>query len=155
MSDDFDLLPHKHQCSPENAANMLSWIKTRGGIAIWSSVNMSNPGASWSTPYLTKDGSLMLSPTWQAEKNPSRVVTDPGEVVVVTPRVVKRFHVAVRVGSQGLQAKLTVASSRKVRDAVAKAGDGAWYEFDYGEQEAVILVPGETVSLEEWVASHV
>jgi hypothetical protein len=40
----------KHHISPETAAKALEWIKTRGGLAIWQSVNLSNPGASWSTP---------------------------------------------------------------------------------------------------------
>lgn len=145
----------KHQCRPEDAAKMLKWIRERGGVAIWRSVNLSNPGASWSTPAWHEEDehgarALVVSPTWQAEKVPSRVITDTSEIEVVSPREVKRFRVAVRRGSQGLSLKVTGAGSRRIREAVAKAGDGAWYEFDYGSQEAVIFVPGKAVPLLEW-----
>jgi len=39
----------KHIVTPEHATKMLGWLQTRGGIAVWPSVNLSNPGASWST----------------------------------------------------------------------------------------------------------
>jgi len=145
----------KHQCAPENVAKMLSWIRERGGVAIWRSANLSNPGASWSTPAWQaedEDGvrKLAVSPTWQAEKVPSRVITDPSEIEVVTAREVKRFRVAVRRGSQGMMLKVTDAGTRRIREAVAKAGGGAWYEFDYESQEAVIYVPDKKVPLLEW-----
>ena len=40
----------KYHISPETAPKALDWIKTRGGIAVWQSVNLSNPGATWTTP---------------------------------------------------------------------------------------------------------
>ena len=40
----------KHTCAPENAPKFLDWIKNRGGVAVWKSINLSNPDASWSTP---------------------------------------------------------------------------------------------------------
>ncbi len=138
----------KHECAPENAANMRTWIEKRGGIAIWPSVNLSNPGASWSTPANTLEGTPTPKPTWQAADKPERVITDPNEVVVVTRKEVKRFHVALR--RSGLAFKCTEASSRRIKAAVAKAGEGASYEFDQGSQEAIITVPGETVSLAAW-----
>jgi len=142
----------KHHCAPENAAKMLMWIRERGGIAIWRSVNLSNPGASWSTPVNHEDGTPGGRPTWQADSAPCRVISDPSEVEVVTAREVKRFHVGVRRGDQGLSLKVTDGGSRRIRSEVAKAGEEAWHEFDYGTQEAVILVPGEKVSLLEWEA---
>lgn len=138
----------KHECAPENAASMRMWIEKRGGIAIWPSVNLSNPGASWSTPANTLEGTPTPKPTWQAADKPERVITDPNEVVVVTRKEVKRFHVAVR--QAGLTLKCTDGATRKIRAAVAKAGEGASYEFDQGSQEAIITVPGETVSLAAW-----
>jgi len=65
---------------------------------------------------------------------------------------VKRFHVAVRLSSNGLMLKLTDASTRKVRNAVEKAtekyGRKALYGFDLDVQNAVIWIPvreGETL----------
>ena len=142
----------KHECAPENAAKMLDWIRTRGGVAIWRSVNLSNPGASWSAPVRAADSRPYPKPTWEAESQPSRIITDPSEIEVVTRREVRRFRVAIRAaGASVMSFKLTDASTRKVREAVDKAGDGASYEFDYTSQEAIITVPGERVLLSEWV----
>lgn len=139
-----------HECAPEHAAQMLDWIHNRGGVAVWSSINLSNPGASWSTPVLTKSGELMSKPTWEAEDRPSRVIKDASLIDVVTRREVKRFRVAVRLGGQGLTAKVTTAGTKRIRAEVDKAGEGASYCFDYGTQEAVITVPDKRVPLNEW-----
>lgn len=139
-----------HRCIPSNAPKFREWITSRGGVAVWDSINLSNPGASWSSPALALDGSPTTKPTWQAADKPSRIITDPAEILVDLPVEVKRFHVAVRRSSQGLSYKLTDASSRKVEAATAKAGPEAWYEFDYGSQEAVIYKPGRSIPLSEW-----
>lgn len=141
-------MAEKLQIRPEQAARFREWLRDRGGIAVWRSANLANPGASWSTPALQPDGTPTPRPTWEAEDRPSRIITDPAEVEVVEPKEVKRFYVAVRRGSQGLSLKLTDGASRKVRAAVEKAGPEAWYSFDYFTQEAVILVPGTVGPLE-------
>ncbi len=141
-------MPEPHHCDPENAGKFKAWIATRGGVAVWRSINLSNPGGSWSTPALAADGGPMRKPTWEAESAPSRIITDPAEILVTVPREVKRFHVAVRRSSMSL--KCTDGATRKIRAAVDKAGDKAWYEFDYGTQEAVILVPDREVTLDQW-----
>lgn len=137
----------KHEVSADNAPTIREWLASRGGLAVWRSVNLSNPGASWTTPRLTADGQPMPRPTWQADTQPERIITDPSEIVVVEPREVRRFHVAVRRSSNGLMLKLTDASTQKVRAATARAGQGAWYAFDYDAQEAVIYVPGAVTPL--------
>lgn len=134
-----------HEVAPENAAKMLDWIERRGGIAVWKSVNLSNPGASWSTPALAPDCSPYRKPTWEAESSPYKVITNPAEIVVVTRKEVKRFRVAIRV--RGMSVKLTSGSTRKVDKAMIHAGEDASYHFDYETQEAVITVPSETVPL--------
>jgi hypothetical protein len=139
----------KLNCSIENAPKFLKWLRERGGIAVWNSIDLGNPGASWSTPAMTEGGKPMTSPTWQADRTPSRVVTDPDDVVVIFPREVKRFYVAIRRGS-GLSYNLTDASSRRLRKAVEKAGKDAWYEFDFSSQEAVIFVADSVVPILEW-----
>jgi hypothetical protein len=138
------------ECTPANAPRFREWIKERGGIAIWRSINLSNPGASWSTPTLTREGTPTGRPTWEADSKPSLLVTRESEVAVVSEREVKRFRVAIRRGTQGLQYKLTDASSRRLTKAVEAAGEGARYVFDYETQEACILVPDKTVPLDEW-----
>jgi len=139
----------KHECAPENATKMLQWIKTRGGVAIWRSVNLSNLGASWSTPALTPEGQPYPKPTWQADSKPERIITDATEIEVVTRKEVRRFHVGVR--QAGLAFKLTDASSRRLRDAVAKAGKDASHAFDYEAQDAIVTVPDKRVLLSEWI----
>lgn len=146
----------KHRIHPENALKIAEWFRTRGGIAIWSSANLSNPLASWTTPALTLDGTPTSKPTWQASETP-RILTHPADVEVCASVEVQRFHVAVRAGSNGATLKLTDASTARVRRAVAtwssrrEPDDGAWYEFDYTTQEAVILVAGHRFSLLDYV----
>lgn len=139
-----------HRIIAANAPLIKSWLAERGGVAVWSSVNLSNPGASWTTPVRASDGSLATKPTWQAGNAPSRIITDPAEIIVDEPQEVKRFRVAVRMGSQGTMLKVTDAGTRRIRAAVVKAGEDAWYEFDYSTQEAVIFRPGRSVPLAEY-----
>lgn len=135
----------------EHATKLASWIKDRGGVAVWKSVDLSDPGASSFTPAITVDGTPYQKPHWKYANEPSKIVTKPEDVQVSVDKEVRRFHVAVRMGSQGLSMKLTDASSRKVREAVAKAGEGAYYVFDYGDyKNCVILAPEKTVPLTEW-----
>lgn len=144
--------------SEEDAAKYADWISNRGGIAIWK-VQLIGGGPnntkSYSTPANKLDGSPMDRPHWSVGPKPDEIVTDPAEVSVVIPKEVKRFHVALRMGSQGLSVKCTDASSRKIRSAVDKAGKGAWYEFDYSSQEAVIFQAEKEISLKEWMESRV
>lgn len=141
---------NKHTIVEANVSKILDWFANRGGLAVWQSINLSNPGASWTGPLNDADGKPSTKPNWQCGNEPVCVITDPADVVVEVPKEVKRFHVAIRMGSQGMSYKLTDGSSRRVRAAVAKAGDGAWYEFDYGTQEAVIYVAGDSKPLTEY-----
>ena len=119
----------------EHARQIADWLKNRGGIAIWRTLNLSDPGKSWTTP---ADSSR---PDRYAESLPSEVITDPNDVGVTQYREHKRFHVALRMGKQGFALKLTDASNNRLNRALQKAGAGSSYEFDYETQEAVILVP--------------
>lgn len=141
----------KHVIREADAPRILDWMLHRGGIAVWRSVNLSNPSGQWTTP-ATTDGAPTRRPTWEADQKPARVIDDPNDVEVMVPREVRRFHVGVRRGtSNPYMLKLTDGSTRRLRAAVAKAGDGAWYEFDYYTQEAVIFVPaGHSKPLLTW-----
>ena len=68
-------MAYEHECSLENARLFADWIANRGGVAVWRSVNLSNPGASWSTPALTVEGEPTPKPTWQAANTPEKIVT--------------------------------------------------------------------------------
>ena len=46
---------------------------------------------------------------------------------MTAPVEVKRFHVAVRLGSQGFSLKVSDGGSRRIRREVAKAGAGAFF----------------------------
>lgn len=140
----------KLECAPENAERFATWLRDRGGIAVWRSANLSNPGASWSTPRLDPMGGQMTKPTWQAQDIPERIVVDPADVEVLERIEVKRVPIALR--RSGTALKLTDASSRRVREQVAKAGDGAWHEFDHEHQQAVIYKPGKATPLLEYLA---
>ena len=144
----------KHRVIEPNAPRFVDWMRNRGGIAVWGCLDLSDPSKTWSTPANQIDGKPTTKPHWSATNNPIRIITDWDEIVVDTPKEVKRFHVAIRRGSQGLSFKLTDGSSAKLRNACEKAGDGSWYEFDYQSQEAVILVPGASMTLKEWANKY-
>jgi hypothetical protein len=142
-----------HVITAENAEKIAFWLKERGGIFVWKSVNLSNPGASWTTPATNADGSPVTKPTWEAESVPSRHIDSADEIVVSKDVEVKRFRVGIRLGGQGLSYKVTDGGSRRIRSAVAKAGEGAYHLFDYSSQEAVILKPESQIPLPEFLRS--
>lgn len=152
-------MTERYACDPENAAKIAEWFSNRGGILIWKSINLSNPDASWTSPALGSDGNPFQKPNWQAGNQPDQHITDPAEVDVIVSKEVKRFHVAVRMGRQGLSLKVTDGGTRRIKQAVAKAtekyGKPAWYGFDYGDyNNAVIYVEGERQPLPEYCAQN-
>jgi hypothetical protein len=142
--------PEPYICSAEDAEKLAGWLKERGGLAIWYSRNLSNPGASVTTPALTPEGKPYARPGWQYGDQPDRNITDAAEVQVAEDREVRRFRVGIRRGD-GLCLKVTDGGSRRIRVAVAKAGKGAYYVFDYSTQEAVILAPKRILPLVDWL----
>lgn len=148
----------KHEVSPEHAQRMWDWLQTRGGIAIWQSVNLANPIGSWSSPALTPEGEPTPPPTWECARIPARIITDPAEIVVLSPKEVERFRVFVHMGKQGMSLKLTDHSTAKLRRRVAhwnsvRAEQDAWHIYDYSTQECIILVNAhEPRPLVDWIA---
>ncbi len=134
----------------QNAPLILTWMRKRGGVAVWGSLNLSDPGKTWTTPVRAEDGTPAPKPHWGATNEPLRVITDMDNILVDTPKEVKRFHVAVRTGAQGMSLKVSDGGSRRIKKEVAKAGEEAWYEFDYDTQEAVVYVPDATETLQAW-----
>lgn len=128
------------------AHTVLEWMESGRGVALWSSANLSNPGASWLTP---GDGK---KPTWQAANNP-KVTYNLEDVFVVEYDEVERFPVYVRWGQSGLSLKLQ-DRSQKALDRALDRHEGSSYVFDYATQEAVILAPTGLVTLQEWSQSR-
>jgi hypothetical protein len=138
----------------EITPKIAEWLATRGGVQVWESADLGDPGWSCFTPVHDPDGKVNGRPHWKAQAEPVRVVTDVSEVEVVTWREVKRFHVATQV-AHGLMVSVTPAGSKRIRREVAKAGDGAAYRFDYAAYEnVVIVVPDKVVPLERWLADN-
>jgi hypothetical protein len=142
-----------HRCSPENSKAVWKWLLTRGGILIWQCVDLGDPGKTWMTPALLEKDQYP-KPNWQSANEPSRLITDPDEVLVDVPKEVNRFHIGVE--NAGLRFNVTAGGSRKIRAAVDKAReqhgtDVAWYEFDYMSQEAVILVPDRSLLIRDYI----
>jgi len=140
-----------HIVTAENAQRIADWLDTRGGIAIWQSVDLSDPGFSLTTPVRGIDGQAVTKPHWKLGNTPARIITDAADVLVSKDVEVRRFRVGVRVGSQGFSLKVSDGGSRRIRSAVAKAGEGAYHVFDYGTQEAVIMKPESQIPLLEFL----
>ena len=139
-------------CSPENAPKFLDWIRNREGLAHWSTVNLFNPGEGWCAPVISKDGTRLARPHSYAASEPDRIVTSSDDILVVAGKEVKRFHIAVE--RHGMALKLTGGATRRVHAALDKAGDKAWYVFDYETQDAIIMVPGKEQTLTEFAKEH-
>lgn len=149
----------KIECSLENAPRFWYWVKNRGGIAHWKSIDLSDLDKTMSTPVRDKAGNSFPKPHWKMDSMPAFTCADPDMIFVVTRKEVKRFRVSVRRGSQGLSLKLTDASSSRLRRTIddinsRRTEKDATYYFDYDMQEAVFEVPDKTITLTEWVAEY-
>jgi hypothetical protein len=144
-----------HRITSDNAQQIWTWFQNRGGISVWKSADLSDPGKSWTTPANDAEGKPIGKQHWKMQDAPSLTITDPAQVAVDVGKEVKRFRVSVRVGGNGLALKCTDASSARIRKALEKAGPDSWYEFDYENQEAVIFAPGESLPLLDFVAREI
>ena len=146
----------KLTCSRANAPTLLEWIRTREGIAVWRTVNLSDPWRSWSAPVIDKQGNRLVRPHSYAASEPERIITSADDVEVQEGREVKRFHIGVERHS--LAFKVTTASSDRIRREVDKASEKyqceAWYEFDYNAQGVIIYVPDFTQTLTEFAKEN-
>ena len=142
-----------HIVEPQNASKIWDWLQTRQGLAIWESCSLSGGPESWTTPLVGPDGKNVTKPHWSSKSGPSRLITDPAEVVVQPVGEVNRFEIRLRKSGTGLMIKLTDKSSRAVRRAVEKAGEGAYYCFD--GPEVIIMAPiGPPIPIREWIEKN-
>lgn len=137
-----------------HAERFSNWINTRGGIAQWKSIDLSDPGATCVTPAKAEDNSDYPRPHQKYADTPVFVITSPDEVFLTISKEVKRFHVAVRRGAQGFKIKCTAASSRRIEKTLEKLGPEAYYQFDYETQEAVFYLLDSKITLTEWRKQH-
>jgi hypothetical protein len=133
------------------AVRVSRWIEHCGGVAVWESGDLGQPGRSWLTPVSLTDGSPAQRPHWSADTRPQRVIAEPGQVVVVERREAKRLRIAVRPG-YGLGFRLTDASSKRLERALAETGEGAIYTFE--GSEAVVLAETSRTLLPAWLEAH-
>lgn len=137
--------PTKHVCQPEHAEKFKRWLRENGGIAFWRSANLSNPSQTWSAPAFDAKGRPHNKPTWQAEDQPTKIITNIDDVVVVIDKEVKRIKISIRQAFLSL--KLTDASSKRLRKELAKY-EGSTYAFE--DNYAVILAPEKVIPLKDY-----
>lgn len=145
----------KISCTPENAPKFYEWIQTRGGIYHWRSANLSNPGASWSTP-----ADVQQKPTWQAEDKPEFTVTSADEIGVYEDALYKAFPVRLKRGG-GMFSLVLADSSQRVVDRVMEKcreehGDAFYRKGVLDDCDASIGVYYTTreISLTEWIKNN-
>ncbi|MBI1320218.1 MAG: hypothetical protein GC168_14920 [Candidatus Hydrogenedens sp.] len=134
------------------AAKVARWLQHCGGVAVWGSLDLADSSREWLTPARLTDGSPSNRPHWSSPQQPKRIVTDIGQVYVVTHREVARVRIAIRRGSYGLRWKLTDASSTRLRRALEKAGPTAVYVFE--GIHAIVHVEASRTPLAEWLREH-
>jgi hypothetical protein len=76
---------------PSDAAKLLNWIASRGGIAVWQNRDLGSPpvGSQSFTPAIT-DGQPAVAPHGVFGNAPVALVTDPADVSVRARKEVKR-----------------------------------------------------------------
>ncbi len=148
----------KIRCEVGNANTFCRWFENRGGVALWESIDLSQAGATCCTPANATDGTPTGKPGYQWDNAPVKIETDPSKVEVYSGREVHRFHVGLRRGAQGFKIKLTDASSRRLRERLArweeKLGKPTYYRFDYETQDAVIFVEEVVGNLRSWAQKN-
>jgi hypothetical protein len=148
----------KHVVEQTNAALIWSWLQERGGIIVWQSHDLSNPGRSVTTPARTADGNPVTSPGWRYPE-PTRHITDPADVVVTLERVLETVPIKVRMGSQGMSLKVTDASARKMDRKVAnhqkRQANPVWWEptGDLFDHSAVIVTEDKRQPIAEFMTA--
>lgn len=148
----------KIEAFTNNATKLQEWCEKRGGVAKWKSINLSNPGYSWSTPALNEDGTPYSKPNWQCGNTPE-IVTDPKEIGIIERELYKAIPVGLQRGD-GLSFTLTPAATRKVHKLQEQC------EKKHGDsfiERAVLDIEGASIgvyytksqtSLFDWIEQH-
>jgi hypothetical protein len=173
----------KISCTPENAPKFYEWIQTRGGVANWKSINLSNPGASWSSPVLSTEPCMNCQgrgefpdhitcesckgwkfqkfekPNWQCGNTPE-IVTSADEIGVYEDALFKAVPVRLKRGGGMFSLVLADSSQRNVDKIMAKCrekhGDAFYRKGVLDDCDASIGVYYTTreISLTEWIKNN-
>lgn len=138
----------------ENAKKIYEWIVKRNGIAVWNSIDLSDPGFQLITPATKEDGSPYEKPHWKVGKDP-KIINDINKIEVSFDKEIKRFHVATRIGGNGLNIKCSDGATRRINKEIEKAGEGAYYQFDcFSYENCIIMAPEKKTSLVNWIKEN-
>jgi hypothetical protein len=141
----------KYRVAAENAGKISLWLKERGGIQIWKSRDLADPGASKTTPYLDPAGNVAKSPGWKFGDKPDRHITDEADVEVAFPKLVESFR--VKFVQKGMRITVNAAGSRKIKLRLGHwsetTGKEAFYTFDSSDVVNV-YVDDVVIPLQQW-----
>jgi hypothetical protein len=107
-----------HIVTTENAAKIYQWLQERGGILVWQSHDLCDPGASVTTPAHGPDGAPTGSPGWKFPE-PTRHITDPADVMVSEAEMLEEMDVTVMF-QDGLRLVITKGSERRANQRLSK-----------------------------------
>lgn len=151
MSAGVEAPPDTLEVEAGDAVKVARWLRHCGGVAVWGCLDLGDPGRQWLTPASLTDGQPAAKPHWSAPDTPERIIADPSRVMVIERREVRRLRVSVRRG-YGLRLELTPASSRRLRAALAKAGDGATHAF--AGDEAIVYAVARRMPMVQWLREN-
>ena len=147
-----------HIVTPENAARIWSWLQERGGIIVWQSHDLGNPSASVTTPAQNKDGTPMGSPGWRYPE-PTRLITDPTEVVVVKTELLEEMPITVK--PKGFRLVVTKGSERKCNARLKKLKfqhprKNVWWtpSGDFMFPSVFFYIDTEEIPIEEYIKTQ-
>ena len=100
------------EVSSEELPRILDWIANRGGVAVWSNLDLRSAGSKTFTPACTPEGKPSERPGWQFAAEPLEIITDPAHVTAYTEHLFKAFPVSLR--RAGMVMKLTDGAQRKL-----------------------------------------
>lgn len=135
--------------SPEVAIKLREWLDAGRGIAVWQNCNLS----SHSIGNLSFTPGDKPSPGWQFGNSPVHTTSDAQDFRVQSWNEVERIK--VRPGKYGPPCHpVTKADIPKLDKAIARAGDGAEWRFDFQDYScvrpwviAVIETPGDLLPI--------
>lgn len=146
------------QTTAKNAAKLAAWIEHRGGVAVWPSVDLSDPDKQLLTPALT-DGEPTARPHWKCATE-AKLVTTTDQVGIYQESTFREFTVAIRRSDNGLSAKLTDASQAKVERVIAQCKDKHGNAFikrgvlDVDRPSIGVYYASDPVSLTDFIAAQ-
>lgn len=117
----------KFTIHPDNAAQILGWLKAGRGVAHWVSQDLSDPGFALTTPAYTETGEPTPKPHWKVANEPEFKIWSAADILVGKYELYKRIHVGLQ--RDCMRINVTDGGSRRIRRFLSQAGDGSFYCF--------------------------